>query len=132
VKYHLDERDAAHVLALVNMAGFDAIVGGFDAKFAYWFIRPTQADPLITLVVALPNFPSYPSAHRILHFSSHRTSAHCAVAGAVAAEATRYLPLEAPRNSSNQLRTTCTCRPIVGSALIRMKVPSGLSVQLRG
>lgn len=63
VRYHLDERDAAHLLALVNMAGFDAMVGCFDAKFAYWFIRPTQADPLISLVVALPNFPSYPSAH---------------------------------------------------------------------
>ena len=63
VEHHLREREAAHVLALVNMAAFDALVACFDAKFAYWFIRPTQADPLITLAVALPNFPSYPSAH---------------------------------------------------------------------
>jgi len=63
VRHRLNERDAAHLFALLNMAGFDAIVSCFDTKFAYWFIRPTQADPLITLVVALPNFPSYPSAH---------------------------------------------------------------------
>jgi hypothetical protein len=63
VSYHLTERDAAHVLALMNMTGFDAIVACHDAKYAYWFIRPTQADPLITLAVGLPNFPSYPSNH---------------------------------------------------------------------
>ena len=63
VQYHLNERAASHLLAVMNMAGFDAIVACHDAKFAYWMIRPTQADPLITLVVALPNFPSYPSDH---------------------------------------------------------------------
>jgi hypothetical protein len=62
-KYHLDETRAAHALALMNMTGFDAIVACHDAKFAYWLIRPTQADPLIHLAVALPNFPSYPSDH---------------------------------------------------------------------
>ena len=62
-KYHLDETRAAHTLALMNMTGFDAIVACHDAKFAYWLIRPTQADPLIHLAVALPNFPSYPSDH---------------------------------------------------------------------
>ena len=63
VKYHLNEEKAAHALALMNTTGFDAIVACHDAKFAYWLIRPTQADPLITLAVALPNFPSYPSDH---------------------------------------------------------------------
>ncbi|HEX6573386.1 MAG TPA: vanadium-dependent haloperoxidase [Gemmatimonadaceae bacterium] len=63
VKYHMNETAASHVLAVMNMAGFDAIVGCHDAKFTYWMIRPTQADPLITLAVGLPNFPSYPSDH---------------------------------------------------------------------
>ncbi len=57
------EHDAAHILALANMAGFDAGIGCFDAKFAYWFIRPTMADPLITLAIPLPNHPSYISGH---------------------------------------------------------------------
>jgi membrane-associated phospholipid phosphatase len=35
----------------------------FDAKFAYYLIRPSQADPQIKLPVGLPNHPSYPSGH---------------------------------------------------------------------
>ncbi|HEY7480317.1 MAG TPA: vanadium-dependent haloperoxidase [Gemmatimonadales bacterium] len=59
----LGEVRAARILAYGNLAAFDAIVGCFDTKFTYWFIRPTQADPAITLATALPNHPSYPSAH---------------------------------------------------------------------
>jgi membrane-associated phospholipid phosphatase len=63
VKYNRTERDAAHLLTLANMAGFDVSNACFDAKFAYYFIRPSQADPLIKLPIALPNHPSYPSGH---------------------------------------------------------------------
>lgn len=57
------ERQAARTFALANMAGFDSNVACFDAKFAYYLIRPTQADPEIKLAVPLPNHPSYPSGH---------------------------------------------------------------------
>lgn len=57
------DRDAAHLLALANMAGFDVANACFDAKLAYYFIRPSQADPLIKLPIGLPNHPSYPSGH---------------------------------------------------------------------
>ena len=57
------ERNAARILALANMAGFDALIACWDAKFAYWYIRPSQADPRITLPIGMPNHPSYPSAH---------------------------------------------------------------------
>ena len=57
------ERKAARVLALANMAVFDATDACFDSKFAYYYIRPSQADPLIKLRVGLPNHPSYPSGH---------------------------------------------------------------------
>jgi membrane-associated phospholipid phosphatase len=63
VQHHLSEREAAHVLALVNLVGFDAIVASHDGKFTYWFIRPSQADPGIQIAIGLPNFPSYPSNH---------------------------------------------------------------------
>src|SRR5215218_1284914 len=62
-EHHRTEREAARILAYANAAAFDAQIACFDAKFAYWFIRPPQADPAITLAVALPNHPSYPSAH---------------------------------------------------------------------
>jgi membrane-associated phospholipid phosphatase len=32
----------------------------------YWLLRPSQADPAITLAIALPNHPSYPSGHSCL------------------------------------------------------------------
>jgi membrane-associated phospholipid phosphatase len=61
--HHRTEREAARILAYANAAAFDAQIACFDAKFAYWFIRPSQADPAITLPIGLPNHPSYPSAH---------------------------------------------------------------------
>jgi hypothetical protein len=63
VSHHLDERRAAHAFALVNMAVMDANIACHDAKYTYWLIRPSQADPAITTPVGLPNHPSYPSNH---------------------------------------------------------------------
>ena len=62
-KYHSTEIEAARIVAYANTAAFDAIIACFDTKYAYWFLRPTQADPGITLAAGLPNHPSYPSAH---------------------------------------------------------------------
>lgn len=63
-QYRLNERAAAHVFALMHAAQFDAnVIGCFDSKYTYWYIRPTQADPTITLGIGLPNHPSYPSGH---------------------------------------------------------------------
>lgn len=59
----LDERAAAHAFALTTAAMMDAFIGCWQAKYSYWFIRPSQADNDITLVFALPNHPSYPSGH---------------------------------------------------------------------
>ena len=62
-RYHLNERETAHTLALMNMVSYDAIVASHEAKYFYWLIRPSQADPGIVLPIGLPNFPSYPSNH---------------------------------------------------------------------
>lgn len=62
-RHRLSERRAALTLALMNAAGFDAVVASHEAKYTYWLLRPTQADPAITLPIALPYFPSYPSNH---------------------------------------------------------------------
>ena len=63
VTHKKSEREAAHILALANMATFDARIGCWDTKFTYWFIRPWQADPAITVPIAFPNHPSYISGH---------------------------------------------------------------------
>jgi membrane-associated phospholipid phosphatase len=62
----LDEREAARMFALLHMAVMDASIGCYEAKYAYWYIRPNQADPAITTPVNRPNFPAYPSAHSCL------------------------------------------------------------------
>lgn len=36
------------------------------AKYTYWLIRPLQADGQITMPIALPSFPSYPSNHALI------------------------------------------------------------------
>jgi len=59
----LDERAATHAFALTTTAMMDAFIGCFDAKYFYWYIRPSQADPGINVVFPVPNHPSYPSGH---------------------------------------------------------------------
>ncbi len=61
----LSEREATHVFALVSSTVADALIGCWDAKLTYWFIRPWKADAGITTLAAVgkPNHPSYPSGH---------------------------------------------------------------------
>jgi membrane-associated phospholipid phosphatase len=65
VAHHRTEREAARILAVANMAGFDVAHACFDAKFSYYYIRPSQFDAAITQLPGLgvPNHPSYPSGH---------------------------------------------------------------------
>jgi hypothetical protein len=73
----LDLVRTARMLALAHVAGGDAMIACFDAKYHYWFWRPNQAIPLAdsdgnprtvadpdwTPLGTTPNFPEYPSAH---------------------------------------------------------------------
>jgi membrane-associated phospholipid phosphatase len=61
--FGLNERAATRAFALMGAAMMDAMIGCWDAKYFYWTLRPSQADPLITLSFGLPNHPSYPSGH---------------------------------------------------------------------
>jgi hypothetical protein len=67
----------ARMLAMAHVAGGDAMIACFDAKYHYWFWRPyqaipqagadgnpaTTADPGWAPLGTTPNFPEYPSAH---------------------------------------------------------------------
>jgi hypothetical protein len=73
----LDLVQTARMLAMAHVAGGDAMIACFDAKYHYWFWRPYQAIPQAgtdgnPATVAdtswkplgtTPNFPEYPSAH---------------------------------------------------------------------
>ncbi len=73
----LDLVETARMLAMAHVAGGDALIACFDAKYHYWFWRPSQAipgadtdgnpqttaDPTWQPLATTPNFPEYPSAH---------------------------------------------------------------------
>ena len=64
-EYRLDQNPprAARVSALTWITYFDSSVACFDAKYAYWGIRPFQLDPDFEPLFRTPNHPSYPAAH---------------------------------------------------------------------
>jgi membrane-associated phospholipid phosphatase len=61
-----DPPRAARAYALTSIAAYDAGVACWDAKYAYWTIRPFQLDPALQTVFPTPNHPSYPAAHGCL------------------------------------------------------------------
>jgi membrane-associated phospholipid phosphatase len=72
----LNERAATHAFALASAAIFDALIGCWEAKYYYWTMRPSQADPSITLTFGLPNHPSYPSGHSCQSAAAATVLAH--------------------------------------------------------
>src|SRR5437762_6501499 len=63
VSHHRSDAEAARILFVMSAAGFDALIGCFDAKYHYWFSLPALADAGIHTVFPTPQHPSYPSAH---------------------------------------------------------------------
>jgi membrane-associated phospholipid phosphatase len=57
---------AARAYALLAAVYYDAFIANNESKYAYWYIRPPQLDPLIVPSIPLPNHPSYPSNHAAL------------------------------------------------------------------
>jgi membrane-associated phospholipid phosphatase len=54
---------AARVLTAVNIALIDAGIACWDAKYTFWYVRPSQLDPALKPLFPPPNHPSYPAAH---------------------------------------------------------------------
>jgi hypothetical protein len=65
LEYRLDTDPprAARAYALESIAAYDSGVACWDAKYAYWAIRPFQLDPSLKTLFPTPNHPSYPAAH---------------------------------------------------------------------
>lgn len=63
---HLNPPRAARLYAATAVAFHDALIACFDAKYAYWGIRPDQYDTTYQPLVPTPPFPGYPSGHAIM------------------------------------------------------------------
>ena len=76
----LDASEAAHAFALVNLAGADAAIACWDAKYTFDFWRPitaihnadadgnpdTSPDPTWSPLAPTPNFPEFVSGHAVV------------------------------------------------------------------
>jgi membrane-associated phospholipid phosphatase len=71
-----DAPRAARVYALLNAAFYDAGIACWDAKYAYWRIRPVQLDPDFRTVFPTPNHPAYPAAHACYSMTSALVLSH--------------------------------------------------------
>jgi membrane-associated phospholipid phosphatase len=75
--YGLDERAATRAFALMSAAAMDALIGCWEAKYHYWTIRPSQAEPgIISVFNPLPNHPSYPSGHSCVSAAAATVLSH--------------------------------------------------------
>lgn len=54
---------ASRMFAALNIALLDAGIACWDAKFAFWYVRPSQLDSELKPLFPPPNHPSYPAAH---------------------------------------------------------------------
>jgi len=88
--HHFSLLQTAHLLAHVNLAMSDAMIGCWDAKYTYVTWRPitaiqladtdgnpdTLADPAWTPLLVTPPFPGYPSAHSCASSAAARVLSH--------------------------------------------------------
>jgi hypothetical protein len=112
-RYGLDERQAARVLATVNMAMMDAGIACWDAKYHYLVIRPWQADPNIITTAGWPNHPSYPSGHSCF-------------SGAAAAVLAHFFPAE--EDKLDALATEASLSRLYGGIHYRFDLEAGLEI----
>lgn len=63
---HLNPPRAARLYAITNITAYDCFIACFDAKYAYWGIRPDQYDTTYHPLVPTPPFPGYPSGHAMM------------------------------------------------------------------
>jgi PAP2 superfamily len=87
---HFNRLQTARLLAHLNLAMADAMIGCWDAKYTYVFWRPITAirladpmenpetvpDPDWTPLVVTPPFPEYPSAHSCASGAAARVLSH--------------------------------------------------------
>jgi membrane-associated phospholipid phosphatase len=60
-----DAPAVARIYTILHIAYHDAAIAIFDAKYAYWGIRPSQYDSTYKPLIATPPFPGYPSGHAL-------------------------------------------------------------------
>jgi membrane-associated phospholipid phosphatase len=78
LEYRLDHNAprAARAYAVTQVAFADAAIACWEAKYAYWAIRPVQLDPAFAPLFTTPQHPSYPSGHSCFSTAAATVLAH--------------------------------------------------------
>lgn len=105
---------SARILALVNVAMYDALVATWDAKYAYKRRPPAVSDARVRPLAAITEVPSYPSEH-------------AAVAAAAAAVLAYAFPFEDTLRFHRLERDAGEAR-IIGGAAYRSDVDAGYAI----
>jgi membrane-associated phospholipid phosphatase len=105
---------SARILALVNVAMYDALVATWDAKYAYLRRAPSAADSRVRALVDARGVPSYPSEH-------------AAVAAAAAALLSYAFPFEDTLRFHRLEREAGDARVVAGAAY-RSDVDAGYAI----
>ena len=105
---------SARILALVNVAMYDALVATWDAKYTYQRRAPAASDSRVRPLVAITEVPSYPSEH-------------AAVAAAAAAVLAYAFPFEDTLRFHRLERDAGEAR-IIGGAAYRSDVDAGYAI----
>jgi hypothetical protein len=71
-----DPPRAARAYALESVSSYDAGVACWDAKYAYWAMRPFQLDPTFKPLFPTANHPGYPSADGCFSMAAAATLAY--------------------------------------------------------
>jgi membrane-associated phospholipid phosphatase len=65
IRNNVNTPRGARMMALVNVAIYDAMIAAWDLKYLHKRPRPSELDPGFSTVLANPQSPSYPSEHAV-------------------------------------------------------------------
>lgn len=133
LEYGLSDKppEAARAFVLVSMAVHDAVVACWDAKYAYWAMRPFQIDSELKPLFSAPNHPSYPAAHACISTAVGYTLAGLFPRDAESLRSLAKQAGDARMWAGIHFRSDVEAGRAIGDAVAALAIPLGLVVPVR-
>jgi membrane-associated phospholipid phosphatase len=133
LEYGLSDKppEAARAFALASMAVHDAVVACWDAKYAYWAMRPFQVDSELKPLFSAPNHPSYPAAHACISTAVGYTLAGLFPRDAESLRSLAKQAGDARMWAGIHFRSDVEAGRAIGDAVAALAIPLGLVVPVR-
>ena len=113
------------------MAVHDAVVACWDAKYAYWAMRPFQVDSELKPLFSAPNHPSYPAAHACISTAAGYTLAGLFPRDAESLRSLAKQAGDARMWAGIHFRSDVEAGRAIGDAVAALAIPLGLVVPVR-